>query len=178
MTNSVERIQSYSFSPQDAVFLDANIWLYIFGPNSKQDWKVKLYSNVWHQLLIAKSQIFIDVIVLSEFINTYARMKWRTAMQSSATFKDYRQSQQFPKVARAISADARRLLSHCNRVESGFSTVNLPELLNDFATGTADFNDQVIAELCRINNLKLITHDADFRGRDIPILTANTRLLP
>ena len=51
------------------------------------------------------------------------------------------------------------------------------ELLNEFAAGECDFNDQVIIKLCKKEELTLITHDADFRDAGIPILTANHRLL-
>lgn len=40
----------------------------------------------------------------------------------------------------------------------------------------ADFNDQILAEICRINNIKLVTHYADFGGYNLTILTANPKL--
>jgi predicted nuclease of predicted toxin-antitoxin system len=49
--------------------------------------------------------------------------------------------------------------------------------MTDYESGNADFNDQIIAELCRKKQLTLITDDGDFHGQDIAILTANKRLL-
>jgi predicted nucleic acid-binding protein len=40
-----------------------------------------------------------------------------------------------------------------------------------------DINDLILAELCRSEKLKFVTHDADFASLDVPILTANRRLL-
>ena len=50
-------------------------------------------------------------------------------------------------------------------------------LLNDYATGDYDFNDQVITEICKNNGFTLITNDGDFKTQEIPILTANAKLL-
>lgn len=55
--------------------------------------------------------------------------------------------------------------------------MEVTELLNEFVAGECDFNDQVITRLCKKEKLTLITHDADFKGAGIPILTANHRLL-
>lgn len=46
-----------------------------------------------------------------------------------------------------------------------------------YEDGGADFNDQVIRELCRSQGLKLITDDGDFNSQGIAVLIANQRLL-
>jgi predicted nucleic acid-binding protein len=71
----------------------------------------------------------------------------------------------------------KRVLSHCPRVESYFDTLDADDLMDEYAQGGADFNDQVIRNLCRSRNLKLITDDRDFNGQGISILTATRRLL-
>ncbi|MDQ7785688.1 MAG: hypothetical protein RDU20_22600, partial [Desulfomonilaceae bacterium] len=58
----------------------------------------------------------------------------------------------------------------------GFETCDISRLLNDFAQGSEDFNDQVIVEVCRAHGLKLITDDGDFRGAGLDVLTANPNL--
>lgn len=40
-----------------------------------------------------------------------------------------------------------------------------------------DFNDQVLAELCKSRNLTLVTHDGDFKDLGLNLLTANQSLL-
>ena len=42
------------------------------------------------------------------------------------------------------------------------------DLLDDYAVGGFDFNDQVIAQLCKNKGLTLIKNDGDFRGQGIP----------
>ena len=170
-------VENHNFTAQDRLFLDANIWLYLHSPKQyKASW-VNIYSNAFNRLLKANSRIYIDVLVLSEFINSYARLKWSLVRRHYRTFKAFRNSPDFKPIAQDIVNDVKQIMNHCSRIESGFATVNMDNLLAEYADGNADFNDQVITELCKSNGLTLITHDSDFRTQDISILTANPALL-
>ena len=173
----VTSVNNYEFTSKDQLFLDANIWLYIYGPQEPDDKKVAIYSRTLHRILAAQSRIYIDLLVVSEFINTYARMKWRLVTPAIKQFKDFRNGLDFKPVARDIADDVRRVMTHCSRIEDDFMTLQLDSLCNAYAAGDSDFNDQVIIEVCKREGLTLITHDRDFRGRRIPILTANRHLL-
>ena len=174
-------VEKYDFQSQDELFLDANIWLYVYGPQNPNDYWVKVYSKAFERILIAKSCIYIDILVVSEFINTYARLKWRLKWRLNAphskTFKIFRKSDDFKTIAREIADNTKRVLGHCSKIESDFKTLKIDNLMNDYAAGYSDFNDQVITELCQKKGLKLITNDGDFKGQDITILTANKKLL-
>ena len=125
----------------------------------------------------AKSRIYIDVLVVSEFINAYARLKWRDASSYPNAFKTFRNSPDFKPVAQNIATHVKQVMKHCARIESNLATLGMDNLLNDYATGDHDFNDQVITEICKNNGFTLITNDGDFRTQKIPILTANPNLL-
>ena len=170
-------VRHYNFTSKDKLFLDANIWLYLFGPREPRDrWK-QIYSEVFERILKANSRIYVDVLIVSEFINAYARMKWRAVAPHIKSFKDFRNSTGFKPVAEDITAGVRKIISHCSRIESGFVTLQMDGLLTDYAAGNSDFNDQVITELCKNNGFTLITNDSDFKTQEIPILTANSNLL-
>ena len=62
-------VDSYEFAESDALFMDTNIWLYVYAPQAPGDWKTRTYSRSLTKILTAKSRIFIDAMVLSEFIN-------------------------------------------------------------------------------------------------------------
>ncbi|MCG9128943.1 hypothetical protein JT359_15240 [Candidatus Poribacteria bacterium] len=49
--------------------------------------------------------------------------------------------------------------------------------MEHYSDGGLDFNDQIIAEICKENGLILVTHDGDFKSQDITILTDNNYLL-
>ena len=176
MTLKAASVRNYLFKSQDKLFLDANIWLYIYAPQNPKSYWVNVYSKAFGRILAAKSCIYIDILVVCEFINTYARLKWRTNA-SHIQFKTFRNSNAFKPIAQEIANNTRLVLSHCSRIENDFKTVKIDDLLNDYATGSYDFNDQMITDLCKRKGLKLITNDGDFKGQGIPILTANGKLL-
>jgi predicted nucleic acid-binding protein len=128
-------------------------------------------------MLAQNCRIYIDVLVLSEFINTYARLQWQIANKPHRDFKRFRKSPEFEPHAKAIADGAERVLRYCVRIENGFESLDIAALISDYAAGDSDFNDQVIASLCTERGLRLVTDDADFGGRGIPVLTANNRLL-
>ncbi len=178
--NKAEDIRRYTFQPTDALLIDANVWLSIYGPSAPTDWKAQVYSRALNGMLAASSQIYIDVLVLSEFINRWARLEHGLCYSDPASrppFKQFRQSPGFRPVAQAIAVAARRILQVCTRLESGFSTLDISALINEYEEGESDFNDQVLAELCRRNGLKLVTHDGDFKDRGLTLVTANRYLL-
>ena len=177
MTPETMSVNNYNFTSKDKLFLDANIWLFLHGPQqSPVRHRVKIYSQAFKRILIAKSQIHIDVLIVSEFINSYARIMWRNSIPTM-DFKQFRNSRQFKPIAQYIAADAKNVLHHCSPIESGFAMLEMNDLLDDYAVGGFDFNDQVIAELCKNKGLTWITNGGDFRGQGIPILTANRGLL-
>jgi predicted nucleic acid-binding protein len=170
-------LMEYSFRSDDDVFLDTNVWLCIFGPHKPGDWRSEFYSEAFSRILYAKSRVHIDILVVSEFINTYARFKWKLVGREFAEFKDFRWSPAFKTVARDIASDLKSALAHCTWTEHGLSPIDLIAMIDEFAGGDSDINDLAIARICRSHGFKLITHDADFRDEDVFILTANKRLL-
>lgn len=178
MSNQVYRIESYPFSASDAVLFDANIWLYIYGLQARQYSQLRLiYTSALRRIRGAKIPIFIDVLVLSEFINAYARFAYNDLPQgiNPQDFKTFRQSNEFNLIASQITKDARRILKKCERIDSGFESVDLGGILSDYAVGDVDFNDKILAKLCKAKNLKLVTHDADFKCEDLTLITANRK---
>lgn len=177
MTNNALEIENYSFKPDDKLFLDANIWLFVYGPQDPSDRRVEIYSHALARILAVRSRLFIDALVVSEFINTYARLKWRIVAPQIKKFKEFRKKGEFKAVAEDIAADIRRVLDLCSWIESGFLMPDVHRLIDEYASGDFDFNDQVIASICRRNGFKLVTDDSDFKGKGIQVVTANSRLL-
>ncbi len=169
-------IKKYSFSINDSLFFDANIWYFIYGPTDPEDKRSKAYSSALAKILTAKSKIYIDILVLSEFINRYARFHYNLA-GTSDDFKQYRQSEDFVPIAKSIVDACKRILKDCARTDSCFELIDFNTLLVDYESKLCDFNDQILAEICKNKDFKFVTHDADFRVFNISILTANQRLL-
>ena len=176
MNPKVQEVKNYNFTSKDQLFLDANIWLYIYGPQIPSNWCVKIYSGMLKRIITAKSNIYIDVLIVSEFINTYARLQWKL-IDPLKKFKTFRNGPKFKPVAQGIASDVKRMMNYCSPLDSGFEKLLIDSLLATYSTGNSDFNDQVITELCKDKGLTFITHDGDFKGQGISILTANRSLL-
>lgn len=174
--NKITRVSGYTFQRTDQVFADANVWLSVYGQAVWARRRAGDYSAALRSIRESGCRLFIDVLVLSEFINAYARIEFQR-LQPNVEFKAFRRSPAFGPVAKAIESDAVRILRNCTRVGSGFEGVNITTLLAMFAQGASDFNDQIIAELCLTRGFKLITDDADFAASGLDILTANPKLL-
>jgi len=177
MLPKAEDIRAYTFSTADALFLDANIWLFVFGPQSLGDPRTAIYSTALNKMLTAGSRLYIDVLVLSEFVNTYARIHYSLA-KSASSFKAFRKSSAFRPIAHGLAADAKRVLRHCQPVNDPFETLDLAGLLDEFGKGDSDINDQVIVRLCQQHGYQLVTDDSDFSGKGISVITANKKITP
>ncbi len=180
ITHKAEEINAYNFQSSDELLLDTNIWIRVYGPQNPQNRKSEVYSQALSKILAAGSRIYIDVLIVSEFINTYARLKWnlwKNQTQSKAEFKDFRKNGDFKPVAQDISADLKLVLKQCTRVDSGFESLEIDGLINEYAAGDSDFNDQILTALCKKSGFKLVTDDGDFKNRGIPVITANKKLL-
>ncbi len=178
MRNKAFDAGSHSFSNTDAILVDANIWLYLYGPAANPtNSMVRTYSNVFSRILAAGSRLFLDVLVLSEFINRFARLEMRRLQPDQRNFKAFRRSADFLPVARSIEAQVNQILMVSQPVDHPFAEWNHADLLKDFCAGAVDWNDQLIAENCRKNGLAVLTNDGDFTDGGISVFTANNKLL-
>lgn len=174
-------ITAYGFTNADKLFFDANIWLFIYGPQGNPaDTRPGTYSSALKNALLAHSQIMVDVLVVSEFVNRFAHIEYdirHPNKNQRLNFKQYRNSADFKPVAQTIVLALRNILKFASRVESGLSTIDINTLLVEFNNGGHDFNDQILERLCISQNLKLVTDDRDFKGKGVDILTANQHIL-
>lgn len=177
MKNKALNARTHPFGAADQVLPDANFWLYLYGPPSAQPgWAVSAYSAIYVKLLIAKAQIHLDVLVLSEFVNSYARIEAKR-LSPGVDFKTFHRSAAFPPVAKTIAQEATNILNVCKRVNHHFAEWNALDLLKDYGVGKSDLNDQLLVESCRKHGLSLLTNDADFTEGGLTVFTANNRLL-
>ena len=110
MRDKAGEIRHYNFTAQDKLFLDTNIWLYLYGPPKPRSYWRSIYASVFNRMLRVKSRIYIDVLVVSEFINAYARLKWRDASSYPNAFKTFRNSPDFKPVAQNITTHVKQII--------------------------------------------------------------------
>jgi len=175
--NQISDISSHSFSKNDQLFLDTNIWLSIYGPMAYTQKRASTYSKALLDIRKFGCLVFIDILVVSEFINTYARWEYKQSLTKYNTFKDFRKSSTFTVIAKDISNNVKRIINQCKRCGYDFVKEDIEKLLTEFGCGDFDFNDQIFTEICKSNRLILVTDDGDFKGSGLTILTANSYLL-
>lgn len=180
MPEAPRPIDRYQFTPSDRLLLDANIWLFIYSPQYRPtDRRAKVYSTALKCMLEARSTILIDAMVLSEFVNVLARLAYNSlpAAQRLSDFKAFRRSSSFKTTAASIADSCARILQVVTRIESGFTSCDPADLIRRYQAGRSDFNDLLLAHVCRTEALTFVTDDADFLGSKLVILTANAKLL-
>ena len=179
MAQNAEEIGHYAFKATDELLLDANVWFFLYGPHKPGDLRAVAYSGALARILAVKSRIYIDVLIMSEFVNRYARLRHNILRNRAGVpkdFKQFRSTAAFKSIAKDIVADTRRILATCICVDSGFATLDAKSLMDDYSRGDSDFNDLVLADLCKRKGFKLVTDDGDFKGKGLNILTANRKL--
>ena len=178
--NKAYNLHTYSVQSGDSFLLDTNVWLYFLhpAPSSGTTRLRRLYSRGLKSILSAGGQLVIDVLVLSEYLNRYCRIAWEAHYRRRRTdFKAFRKSSDFLNVGRRAALGAHEILNQSKRVDHPFARTNIAQVLADFETGANDFNDGLLADACRRNDWKLVTHDADFTTGGIEVLTMNRKLL-
>jgi predicted nucleic acid-binding protein len=169
------------YTVSDRIVFDANILVSLFsGLEPPGSVIVANYSAALKQIRTAGATILLDVLVLSEFVNVCARKEYELAHSPGSVrppFKQFRDSPDFVPIAQAISRAADQIASFAVPVDHAFSKWPLKDLLNDYAAGGRDVNDQCLVELCRQENALLLTNDRDFTRGGITLLTTNPALL-
>lgn len=177
--NKAELITNYVFKPNEEVMLDANIWIYLYSPPSSSNTHfVNNYSSAFKSIVQSKTPIIINSLILSEYLNRYCRMQFDAMFSSKyKTFKTFRQSPDYLPIGKDAANYASSILSLCTLKDDNFTTCNLNDICNDFASGSIDFNDGLIADACKKNGWALVTNDGDFVMGDIKVITANNKLI-
>lgn len=174
---SIAAVHNYPFHQSERLFFDANVWVFVYGGDHPPAKQAGIYEQAFRKINDAGCAIYTDVLVVSEFVNVRAHMAWRS-IKKHRHFKQFRQSKAFIGVGSKIVEDARKILSHCQLVDTGLDIAMLHSCLADYQAGKWDFNDSAIAQICHANNLTLLTDDADFAHQKFPaIITGNQTLL-
>jgi predicted nucleic acid-binding protein len=165
---------------QDQYVFDTNIWLMLLAPqfhanDPKAEERRDAYTEVYNRVLTRRSPICIDGYLLSEFANAFVNLSYKLVEPRYKGRKDFRQSSEFKHTATALMDAVDSILEDCDCIDSAFPRNNPRSLLENYASGTVDFTDLLIIELCKKNGCTLVTDDADFFAQDIPVVTANRK---
>ncbi|MDQ1251047.1 MAG: hypothetical protein QG646_116 [Euryarchaeota archaeon] len=173
---NVHSIESYDFFTGKGYFFDTNIWLYIYGPISWPDHRSDVYSRALKRIRDSKGTIYINCMIISEFINTFSRIEFKQQSEFSR-YKEFRNSLRYRAIAQDIAYNVKKILKNTLVCDPELQTINFPEVMDLFEQGKYDFNDLLFAQICRAKGLVFVTHDKDFSELRVEILTANEKLV-
>lgn len=177
--NKAYSLSTYTFKKNEALLLDTNVWLYLYpAPSGRASTHAASYSAAIKAMLSAGSQLVMDAMVLSEYLNRYCRIEWNALHKTTyRQFKAFRKSAAFQSVGQGAATFARSMLKHCTRHDHPFATTDVTRVLSEFEAGANDFNDGLLVETCRQHGWKLVTNDGDFTTGGIEVLTSHPALL-
>ena len=173
-------IDSHSIGFNDSYFFDTNIWLLLYGTvadfqKSEQSKHSKLFSNI-----IEKNKpIYITSLVCSEFSNVLLRRDFNLWKEKNSFYdknfkKDFVGTDIYKKSVYSIKIQMNKILSLPNLIKIGdsFHILNFDNIFKNF--NLIDFNDSYFAEVCRLNNYKMVSNDKDLLmlSDSINIITA------
>lgn len=174
------RLSEISRINNSKIFFDANIWIYIFGNigNYKKK-EVLKYSNAYKQILRSDNQIYIDTIVMSEFVNRLLRKPFeilkKTPKLAKLKYKTYRKMPEYKETLEDISRIFKNnILRTSEIIDYNYDKINFLSLL-DLDNIDMDFNDNHIANICNKKGMFLLTHDGDFKNSDVNIISYNNK---
>lgn len=177
MPRAIYDIRQYEFSAKDKLFLDTNTWMLGLGISRPDDERVAIYKDALDRMNAARSQIYADWTVFSEFSNAcFNRLHKGRNAKDFPRPKDFRKSPAFAAVAKDITDDIKQILAHCRYLGS-IKPKDIRAILPIYTK--MDFNDHAFAQLCAKHRLTIATEDSDFAlsPPDLTILTANRQLL-
>lgn len=159
------------------IFFDANIIIYLFWATSSNRSAPKRYSSLFSSLIGQGNPLFLNTHVISEVINRELRVSLEFQNYKANghnDFKAFRDTQDGQKVQEDIfSIVHENILTTFSLTEC---TINNDELSKLLIVDTLDFTDKLIVDVCKKNDMILLTHDSDFNNSDIEILSANPKL--
>jgi predicted nucleic acid-binding protein len=137
-----------------------------------------------------KTNLFIHSVVVSEFASTYLRLSFRADWLRkngkpvppfhATVRKAYIKEEDDGKLAvRTIAKICQGILKSYKALEreDGLNTKEMGKITAKYAQGGMEFNDCIIANICRNHNLALLTNDGDFANtQGFPIVTARSSL--
>lgn len=161
----------YEVSPEDKVFVDANVLIFLFSPDFvfSEDYQVDKYSKIYQLLLENECKLFVNSLVISEYINKCLRIDFKRNVQTKDNTKlfkdDYRNSQRYKDTLSIILKELKKFLSfNVIQLNDGFSGFDVFAHYEENIE--SDFNDMIIAKNVIENDLFLLSDDGDFRNND------------
>ena len=183
MMNNVMDVETYIPQDGDKYFFNANIWLYFYCPIGNYNKNtISKYDGFLKRALNNDTTIYVSSLIASEIINAWLRLDFNILRRNKTVRNDYKQdyrdSSHYLSAVKDIEAVFNnQLLKISKPLDDRATEISISDVLSGLSK--VDFNDSYYHHLAKLDNLLIVTNDADFAELDtgITILTANQALL-
>ena len=154
------------------ILVDTNIWIYLYGfsffrtMNKKNKELQKQYKKALESLKIHSNQFFINLSIISEFINICLRESYKEynrTLSKDIAFKAYRKTEDYKNIYNEIKEILNKQIFEKYSIQIISSKVNKKTIFDLLQNSDSDFNDLIITNDCIRYKLYLLTHDTDFK---------------
>lgn len=160
-----------------AFLFDANVWLSISGPfQDHVPQRASAYSAFYKRILAAGGSVVLPKVVLSEFVNRAVHMQAKLAKFEKGPGVKIHDAPTYDDWIKEACDLTFHIVNDNTRVPDGFDNLDISACIGRAEAGGIEFNDVMIAEVCRRDGYILVTDDADYSGYDVDIVTFNQRL--
>jgi predicted nucleic acid-binding protein len=160
-------------------FFDTNVWLLVHGPYADpNDQRTREYSKFLKNILENEGVIYIDQLVVAEFINAYIRIRYRVLLatgEAPQEYKRFRRSSAYRAILKDASDDIYHLAAICAKTGGCFVDLDVVACVDECVNADVDFNDLIFGKICEREGFILVTDDADCDFPNVAIATANRR---
>lgn len=202
MSYQITDISSLSVDYYPYYYCDANVWIaalkyYGIGCQNAYELPYQTFIEAIVNLneindpqvekrIKNKPKIILSSLVLSEIVNAFMR---NVAMKAffggndeycNYDYKrDYRDnaSSDYKSQLTNLCTDILSFKDYTILLSDEFNSINPFDWITQLPTIDTDFNDLYYYKFLIDKNIPFVTHDKDFKFQDIPIITANPRLL-
>ena len=175
----IQNIKEHKFQADEHLLLDANVWLYTYGPSATRlGDRDHIYNDAMTKMIDNKCKLYIILPILSEYVHVYLDKQLELNGVDRGDLKAFRKTDDYKKILRLIEADVKEILGLVKCCNPMFENSKACVFFDRFLQCALDFNDVIIEDFC-ISNPKmiLVTNDGDFKNGSIPIFTANGSML-
>ncbi len=160
----------------DYIF-DTNVWIHIQSPYSNPySAEATEYSKLYKHILEDGGTVHITPTIISEFVNHVLKTNFFVEKNNGnfrGSFKDYRQTQAYEEDATYVSGWLESFIADCQIIPMNYTCAQYEAFANQLGRTSLDFSDLIIVAECSCHNMTLVTHDKDFEGTGIDIISAN-----
>ncbi len=162
----IDMSSTYKISPSDHVFIDTNILIFLFSPSfvNSNKFQVKKYSTIFQTMVEKKCTLYLNEVVISEFINRCMRLDFAHNFNTDGSKdykRDYRSSSEYQVTLKIVLKELKKILRFTNAINDEFESF---DLINQLTSNIeSDFNDLIIADTVQKKGFKLLSDDGDFK---------------